>query len=143
MTHFVSHLEAAIDGTTLPFGQLANLHNGRPIWVRYHLDRVRAAVTPADIAKRPPSLWRYRELLPLPLDVEPVTLGEGMTPLLHCPRLGKELGLTKMDYAKVKLPVTEDILKTCLRFPVTEAMDEDYIHAVARAVRKVAKHYVV
>jgi threonine synthase len=94
--HYVSHLEAAIDGTVLPFGQLANLYNGRPIWVRYHLDRIREAVTPADIAKRPPSLWRYRELLPLPLDVEPVTLGEGMTPLLPCPRLGKELGLTQL-----------------------------------------------
>jgi threonine synthase len=94
--HYVSHLEAAIDGTVLPFGKLANLHNGRPIWVRYHLDRVREAVTPADIAKRPPTLWRYRELLPLPLDVEPVTLGEGMTPLLPCPRLGKELGLSRL-----------------------------------------------
>ena len=70
-----------------------NLHAGRPIWVRYDLDRVRDAVTPADIATRPPTLWRYRELLPLPLDVEPVTLGEGMTPLLPCPRLGEQLGL--------------------------------------------------
>jgi len=96
MSHFVSHLEAAIDGTVLPFGSLANLHNGRPIWVRYHLDRIRAAVSPADIAKRPPNLWRYRELLPLPADVEPVTLGEGMTPLLHCPRLGKQLGLSNL-----------------------------------------------
>ena len=25
-----------------------------------------------------------------------VSLGEGMTPLLHCPRLGKQLGLTKL-----------------------------------------------
>jgi threonine synthase len=96
MPQFVSQLEAAIDGTILPFGNLANLHNGRPIWVRYHLDRVRAAVTPADIAKRPPTLWRYRELLPLPLDQEPVTLGEGMTPLLHCPRLGRQLGLSQL-----------------------------------------------
>jgi threonine synthase len=96
MPQFVSHLEAAIDGTVLPFGNLANLHNGRPIWVRYHLDRVRAAVTPADIARRPPTLWRYRELLPLPGDQEPVTLGEGMTPLLHCPRLGRQLGLANL-----------------------------------------------
>jgi threonine synthase len=96
MTHYVSHLEAAIDGTVIPFGQLANLHNGRPIWVRYHLDQVRQAVTPADIATRPPSLWRYRELLPLPLDAEPVTLGEGMTPLLECPRLGKQMGLRRL-----------------------------------------------
>jgi threonine synthase len=96
MTHYVSHLEGAIDGTKLPFGQLANLHNGRPIAVRYHLDKVRAAVTPADIAKRAPNLWRYRELLPLPLEAEPVSLGEGMTPLLHCPRLGAQLGLSQL-----------------------------------------------
>ena len=96
MNHFVSHLEAAIDGTRLPFGTIQNLHEGRPIWVRYDLDAIRSAVTPADIAKRPPSLWRYRELLPLPLDVEPVTLGEGMTPLLPCPRLGKQLGLNRL-----------------------------------------------
>ncbi len=53
----------------------------------------------------------------------------------------KELGLTTMDYSKVNLPETEAILKTCLRFPITEAMNEDYIRAVAKAVRKVAKHY--
>jgi threonine synthase len=96
MSHFVSHLEAAIDGTAIPFGSLVNTHAGRPIWVRYDLDRIRRAVTPADIAKRPPSLWRYRELLPLPSDVEPVSLGEGMTPLLHCPRLGELLGLSQL-----------------------------------------------
>lgn len=93
MNTFVSHLEAAIDGTRLPFGQLFGMHADRPIWVRYHLDKIRAAITPEIIAKRPPTLWRYRELLPLPLDAEPVTLGEGMTPLLPCPRLGEQLGL--------------------------------------------------
>jgi threonine synthase len=72
------------------------LHNGRPIWVRYDLPAIRKAVTPADIATREPSLWRYRELLPLPRDFPPVTLGEGMTPLLPCPSLGAQLGLTKL-----------------------------------------------
>lgn len=96
MTHFVSHLEAAIDGTVIPFGGRVNTHAGRPVLVRYDLGRVKAAVTPADIARRPPTLWRYRELLPLPLDVEPVSLGEGMTPLLECPRLGKQLGLNRL-----------------------------------------------
>ncbi|MFY7954025.1 MAG: threonine synthase [Armatimonadaceae bacterium] len=96
MNTFVSHLEAAIDGTRLPFGQLHGMHADRPIWVRYHLDKIREAVTPADIATRPPTLWRYRELLPLPLDADPVTLGEGMTPLLKCDRLGGQLGLTQL-----------------------------------------------
>lgn len=55
----------------------------------------------------------------------------------------KEQGLTMMDYAKVNLPVTEAILKTCMRFALNEAMDEDYIRAVAAAIRKVANHYAV
>src|SRR5439155_23030745 len=47
-------------------------------------------------AARAPSLWRYRELLPLPADAEPVTFGEGMSPLLPCLRLGRELGLSRL-----------------------------------------------
>jgi threonine synthase len=96
MSTYVSHLEAAIDGTVLPAGKIVNMHNGRPIWVRYRLDLIREKVTPEAIAARPPSLWRYRELLPLPGDVEPVSLGEGMTPLLSCPRLGKAMGLSNL-----------------------------------------------
>jgi len=55
----------------------------------------------------------------------------------------KELGLTAMDYSKVRCPVTEEILKTCMLFRLNEAMDEEYIRGVAKAVRKVAKHYAV
>jgi threonine synthase len=96
MKRYVTHLEGALDGTRLPADAVQALHQGRPLWVRYDLGAIRAAVTPADIAARPPSLWRYRELLPLPFDEEPVTLGEGMTPLLPCPRLGRELGRSRL-----------------------------------------------
>ena len=96
MKSFVTHLESALDGTRFPADQVHTVHQGRPLWVRYDLDGVRAAVTPDDIAQREPSLWRYRELLPLPFDAEPVTLGEGMTPLLPCPRLGQALGLRRL-----------------------------------------------
>jgi perosamine synthetase len=53
----------------------------------------------------------------------------------------RELGQTAMDYRKVKLPVTEKILQTCLRFQINEAMAPDYIRAVARGIRKVARYY--
>jgi dTDP-4-amino-4,6-dideoxygalactose transaminase len=53
----------------------------------------------------------------------------------------KEMGLTSMDYSRIKLPVTEEILASCTLFRINEAMSEDYIKAVAQAVRKVAKHY--
>jgi threonine synthase len=96
MPSFVSHLEGAIDGTTLEARRLQTLHNGRPIWVRYDLDAVAAAVSPTDFASRPPDMWRYRELLPIEKTEDIVSLGEGMTPLLPTARLGKTLGLTDL-----------------------------------------------
>jgi len=39
------------------------------------------------------SQWKYRAFLPVEDDSEPVTLGEGGTPLLDAPRLGDELGV--------------------------------------------------
>src|SRR5207249_607130 len=80
---FVTHLESALDGTRFAPDRVHSIHQGRPLWVRYDLAAVRAAVTPADFAARPPSLWRYRELLPLPAGAEPVTLGEGLSPMLY------------------------------------------------------------
>jgi perosamine synthetase len=53
----------------------------------------------------------------------------------------REFGLTTMDYQKVRLPVTEEILNTCLRFQINEAMEPEYIRAVARGIRKVGKYY--
>src|SRR5436853_2793030 len=96
MTCHVTHLESALDGTRFEAGRVHTVHQGRPLWVRYDLGRVRGAVRPGDFAGRPPSLWRYRELLPLPAAAEPVTLGEGMTPLLPCPRLGREMRLPNL-----------------------------------------------
>lgn len=96
MSSFVSHLEGAIDGTRLEPGRLWNLHNDRPIVVRYDLPAISRAISPSSFRARPPTLWRYRELLPLPLEVEPVTLGEGMSPLLPCPTLGPEFGVPNL-----------------------------------------------
>ncbi|HEV3146552.1 MAG TPA: threonine synthase, partial [Gemmataceae bacterium] len=93
---FVTHLESALDGTRFEAGKVWSLHQGRPLWVRYDLAAIGRAVTLADVAVRPPTLWRYRELLPLPGESSPVSLGEGMSPLLTCPRLGKHLGLANL-----------------------------------------------
>lgn len=43
------------------------------------------------------SLWRYRHVLPLPAGAEPVTLGEGWTPLVPVKWHGREI-LFKLDY---------------------------------------------
>jgi threonine synthase len=64
--------------------------------VRYDLDAVRRAVSRDDLARRPANLWRYRELLPVEDEANIVTLGEGMTPLLDCPRLARALGIRRL-----------------------------------------------
>lgn len=92
---FVSHLEAAIDGTHLPADVVQTTHEGRPLVVRYDLEGVRAAVVRDDLAARPWSMWRYRELLPVePSDI--VSLGETVTPLVACPRLGARVGAPRL-----------------------------------------------
>src|SRR6516164_5377621 len=93
---FVTHLESALDTTRFPGGQIHTVHQGRPLWVRYNISAVGASLKPEQLGVRVSSLWRYRELLPLPRDQEAVTLGEGMTPLVPCPRLGRALGLANL-----------------------------------------------
>jgi threonine synthase len=52
----------------------------------YHL-RTAATFPRTAIRKRPHTLWRYREALPLPEACDTVTLGESVTPLLPWPAL--------------------------------------------------------
>ena len=66
-----------------------------PLEVTYDYAKIRAAMTRAKIEARPHNLWRYRELLPV--DSEPeVGPHSGFTPLVHCKRLGAELGLKQL-----------------------------------------------
>jgi threonine synthase len=41
-------------------------------------------------------MWRYREIMPIFDDEEPVTLGEGFTPLVHTKSLGSRVGLSRL-----------------------------------------------
>jgi threonine synthase len=66
-----------------------------PLLARYDLQAARAW-TRESLAGRDASMWRYRELMPLLDGDEPVTLGEGFTPLVHATHLGKELGLERL-----------------------------------------------
>ena len=54
-----------------------------PLLARYDLARVQQMTTPAAIADRPPSIWRWRELLPVCDPQFMLSLGEGETPLVQ------------------------------------------------------------
>jgi threonine synthase len=91
----LSHLECGLCGERLDADRLWNLcpRCGKPLLARYDLDAARAAVKPADLAGREPTMWRYRELLPVRDDAFKLSLGEGFTPLERAGRLEAETGL--------------------------------------------------
>src|SRR5581483_12032837 len=45
---------------------------------------------------RVPTMWRYREMMPIFEGEQPVTLGEGFTPLIHAKSLGASIGLERL-----------------------------------------------
>ena len=66
-----------------------------PLEVSFDYDSIRPRISRELIASRPPNIWRYRELLPLPAGFEP-TLPVGFTPLLEAPQLGARIGSRKL-----------------------------------------------
>jgi threonine synthase len=63
---------------------------GKPLFAHYDLKRAAETLNLKNLSNRLRTLWRYAEVLP---EGEPVTLGEGMTPLLAASRLGTSMGL--------------------------------------------------
>ncbi|MEM4971519.1 MAG: threonine synthase [Sulfolobales archaeon] len=66
---------------------------GGPLLAIYDLEAVRVRLDRRDLERRGPSMWRYRELLPVGSEENIVSLGEGSTPLIKLERISKELGL--------------------------------------------------
>jgi threonine synthase len=63
--------------------------------VIHDLNRIKREFDPRRLEGRTRSIWRYAEFLPAEPD-NAVSLGEGMTPLLEVPRLGRRLGIPKL-----------------------------------------------
>lgn len=94
---FVTNLTCWKTGKSYEPDRLLNLSDaGKPLRVEYDLSAIRDVFTRQMLDERPAGLWAWRELLPLPLDCEPTTLGEGATPLLGADNLAKEIGVRKL-----------------------------------------------
>ena len=61
----------------------------QPLLARY------APVAPGRVRPRW-DLWRYAAVLPIGADESPVSLGEGLTPLVDSPRLARQLGVGRL-----------------------------------------------
>lgn len=105
---------------------------GAPLLARYDLTAAKRWPK-STLAGREPSMWRYREILPLLQSTKgidpPVTLGEGWTPLLRARRLGATLGLRRLYIKDEGLNPTGSFKARGASAAVTRAL-----HLGARAI---------
>src|SRR5436190_24340847 len=95
---FLTHLECTNCATRHKWRERQNLclKCQKPLFPRYDLEAVGRALKKEDVTMREKSLWRFREVLALPMDAGPVTLGEGGTPLLRAQRVGGAAGVSNL-----------------------------------------------
>src|SRR6266481_9485772 len=87
----ISHLECSKCGKKRTHEKLQNLCDcGGPLLARYDLSVAARTLTPEALRGRAATMWRYAEVLP---SRDPVSLGEGMTPLIASTRLREKLGI--------------------------------------------------
>jgi len=90
----ITHLECSRCGKKYAHTQLQNLCEcGGPLLARYDLKKAATTLTREAIRGRAANMWRYHEVLPTD---HPITLGEGMTAVIHARRLGERLGMKRL-----------------------------------------------
>ena len=96
---FLTHLVCTSCGLRHESSRLQNLCTAcqKPLFAIVDLAAAGCALTREKLATREKSLWRYRELLPLPADVQPISLGEGGTPLLRAQMFEQNVDLWIKD----------------------------------------------
>ena len=96
---FLKRLECTACGLEHEWSRLQNLCHScnKPLFAIVDLAAASRTLTRETLLAREKSLWRYREVLPLPGDVEPVSLGEGGTPLLPACKFADDIDLWVKD----------------------------------------------
>ena len=121
---FLTHLECSVPCGAAPRDPRESHHLcscGMPLVARYDLAAAARSWRRESLAGRAPNMWRYRELMPLVDGEEPVTLGEGFTPLVHAARLGRALGLNRLYIKDESLNPTNSFKARGLSAAVTRA----------------------
>ena len=90
MPSTITHLQCSREACAkvFPHSSLQNLCAvcKSPLLARYDLSAARRTLSLETLRTRANTMWRYEEVLPAG---PPISLGEGMTPLIHARRLGE------------------------------------------------------
>jgi len=92
-----------------------------PLEVVYDYKAMSRGMNKDKIAGGPPSMWRYRNLLPV--DDEIVDIGSGFTPLVKADNLGHELGLEQLYIKNDCLNPTHSFKDRVVSVAITKARE--------------------
>jgi threonine synthase len=97
MKSFLDHLQCTACSRDFNADQLRTVCPacGKVLFACYDLLSARKAMS-RDFSRRPLTMWRYSELMPVRDQANIISLGEGMTPLLHAARLGRAYGFDRL-----------------------------------------------
>src|SRR5437667_3334534 len=109
---FVTNQECANCGKQYEATKVHNLCTAcqRPLWVRYDLDALKKNFTKKALFGRPPTIWRYLEMLPIRHPDKIISLIETITPILETRRLATRFGVDHL-YLKDESRLPTDSFK--------------------------------
>ncbi|HWL39047.1 MAG TPA: threonine synthase [Gemmatimonadaceae bacterium] len=121
----VKHLECSSCRREFPARQLHNTCTacGKPLLVRYDLERISKFMTKQALFVRTPTMWRYREVLPVRREENMISLGEGWTPLVHAKSLGASLGMKQLYVKDESLNPTQSFKARGMALAVSMAKE--------------------
>lgn len=127
-TSLVRHLKCAECSRTFPvesintFATCEEKQCRNPLVTEYEFAKLRN-FSPEYLKHRDQTMWRYREMLPVLDDENIVSLGEGMTPLLELPRMGRQMGMSNLLLKDESLNPTGSFKARGLSMAVSKAKE--------------------
>lgn len=120
----MTHLECSACGGTYEAGHVWNVCEcGKPLLVRYDLERAKRTWSRSWIANGPSTMWRYQPILPVRRPESIVSLGEGFTPLIRARRIERHTGCENLWFKDDGLNPTGSFKARGMSCAVSMAVD--------------------
>lgn len=117
---------------------------GNPLDAIYDYHAIRERFSLDRVLRRPPSVWRWHEFLPVRDLRHVVDLGAGSTPLLHAERLGGVLGLRRLYLKRDDIGPTSSLKDRSFAVAVSKAVElgvrQAFTYSSGNAAASLAAH---
>ncbi len=110
-----------------PAADITTCECGGILDVIYDYEKIKTVLKKETLAeRREPTMWRYRELLPIGEDTVPAGLRVGMSPLYEAQNIAGELGIAKLYIKDDGLNPTASLKDRASAMAVTKAIEAGY-----------------